>query len=234
MARALGPPPGAAALAASLPAAQQPQRHLHPHQARLTPIVAPGSKQQRAASVEPVAEQQPGLQLESGAPSEAQPAGSASPMQVAEPSQQVGLSPGAAGQEMAAPQDGAAEADAAAPQAAGPPPAEAAVAAAAATPALPASPAAPRGVRRQTGAAAEWQALLDAAQLLVREIEEANAEDGAAFRPDPFLATPEQREQRYGEVVSGGEGEGGPAGTLHLGWAGTATAEHACLLVSPA
>ena len=196
------PLPGAAALAASLPAESLPQRqpfrHLHQQQARLTPMAVPGSKQQRAASVEP------GQDLQGPAADTAMECdrdGSTSPMQVAEPSQQLGLSPGAADAAAAldSQQGGASE------QPASPAPSAAAGAAPAAPvviPALPATPLEPhRGAREQSGAAAEWQHLLDCTQLLVEEMAQADPQH-PGFRPDPVLTTPEQQYALHRDVVS--------------------------------
>ena len=141
---------------------------------------------------------------------EAELGDSGSPMQVAEPSQQLGLSPGAAALDAAAgvlQQQQQLAAVAALQQ--GPSPsaatAEGPTALPAATPA-PAGEAAADGAglreRPISGAAAEWHHLLGAARQLLAEIQQADSSLGSFVR-DPFLATAEEVEARYAEVVSG-------------------------------
>lgn len=140
---------------------------------------------------------------------EAEQGETGSPMQVAEPSQQLGLSPGAVAldaaagvlqqqQQMAA---AAAVQQGPAPSAAtagGPTPLPSA------TPGPPGEAAAdgagPRE-RPMSGAAAEWHHLLGAARQLLAEIQQADSSLDSFVR-DPFLATAEEVEARYTEVVS--------------------------------
>ncbi len=178
--------------------------HLHQQQARLTPVAAPGSKQARAAAVEP----QAGGRLADAGQLAAQPADreeaaaeervrSASPMEVAEPSQQVGLSPGAVVlPAAAAPQPSSASPAAAGAEAALPPPAATPLAgdAAAAGAAAPAR-------RSMSSPAADWHCLHQAARQLVEEVLKADPAQ-PSFAAGPYPMSAEQANDRYTRVVS--------------------------------
>lgn len=184
-------------------------------------MAAPGSKQQRAASVEPGGSVAAGQQQQTeGEAVEQRPrsrAQSDSPMAVgvavAEPSQQLGLSPGAAALEEPAASGGLAAVVA---RSGGPSPSAAAAAAAAATPAPAATPAlqlpgvgtpsaaaAPAAQRTMSAAAAEWQEDLTAAHELLAELEQLDPL-APGHRPQPHAASEEAQDALYEGVVRRG------------------------------
>lgn len=194
--------------AAGLPPSGLPRPPLRPHlqqqQSRLTPVAALGSKQARAASVEPGA----GGRLAAAGQQAVQPmdaeeaAGggvgqrSASPMEVAEPSQQLGLSPGAAELQTAPQQQAGASPDAADAGAAVSPPA--------ATPALgdaAGAGAAPAKKRDMSSPAADWHCLHHSARQLVEEVLQADPAS-PGYAAGEYVLTAEQAEARYTRVVS--------------------------------
>ncbi|PRW59310.1 Cell division cycle-associated 7 [Chlorella sorokiniana] len=182
--------------------------HLQQQQARLTPVAVPGSKQARAASVEPGA----GGRLAAAGQQAAQPMDvdeaaeeavrhrSTSPVEVAEPSQQLGLSPGAAEMHAAAGTAAAQQAGASpavpgpgaavSPPAAKPAPGEAAAAAAGPPPAK----------RNMSSLAADWHCLQQTAWSLVDEVLLADPRDRALFVARCYILTMSQAEARYNRM----------------------------------
>ena len=210
---------------------QQQQRNQPPHQARLTPRVTHGSKQQAAVAGGLPAAGHPGAapeaQASRGASAEPPAAGSwqqaeegnkwedqelawgaaVTPLgEAAEPSQQLGLSPGGTGGQVPGEPPPPAQPAAGAGSAAGEAGEGAAVAPAAAAPsALPtaASAAAPPPRSYQSGPAREWGGLLAAALQLFAEMNAADPQGQRSHDPYPPGCAAEEQEEVYEQTVGG-------------------------------